>query len=141
ELHDIGKIAIPDAILDKPGPLDADELAFMRRHPAIGDRILSAAPALRPVARVVRSSHEHFDGSGYPDGLGGDKIPLGSRILAVCDAYAAMTSERPWRAPMSDQDAVARLEREAGTRFDPEVVAAFAATLSISPARSTDRAA
>jgi two-component system cell cycle response regulator len=143
ELHDIGKIAIPDAILEKPGPLDADELAFMRRHPAIGDRILSAAPALQPVARVVRASHERFDGSGYPDGLRGEKIPLGGRIIAVCDAFAAMTSDRPWRAPMSEQDAMARLRREAGNRFDPAVVEAFEACqldLSSELGRSTARA-
>jgi diguanylate cyclase (GGDEF)-like protein len=140
ELHNIGKIAIPDAILDKPGPLDADETAFMRRHPAIGDRILSAAPALRPVARLVRAVHERYDGRGYPDGLEGEAIPLGARIVAVCDAFGAMTAERSWRAPMSVEEAVDRLRSEAGTRFDPAVVEAFAALLSSEPGRSTTHA-
>ena len=94
ELHDVGKIAVPDAILDKPGPLDPVEWSFMRRHPLIGERILLAAPALRPVARLVRSSHERWDGGGYPDGLTGDEIPLGARVVAVCDAFDAMT-DRP----------------------------------------------
>ncbi len=82
ELHDIGKIAIPEEILHKPGELDPDEWAFVRRHPIIGERILGAAPALRPVARLVRSTHERWDGGGYPDGLAGDAIPLGARIVA-----------------------------------------------------------
>ncbi|HEX6582501.1 MAG TPA: HD domain-containing phosphohydrolase [Thermoleophilaceae bacterium] len=125
ELHDVGKIAVPDAILDKPGPLDPVEWGFMRRHPLIGERILLAAPALRPVARLVRSSHERWDGSGYPDGLRGDEIPLGARVVAVCDAFDAMTTERPYREPVTDNDAIAELLRCAGTQFDPMVVAAF----------------
>jgi diguanylate cyclase (GGDEF)-like protein len=140
ELHDIGKMAIPDAILDKPGPLDADEHAFMRRHPAIGDRILSAAPALRPVARIVRASHEHQDGSGYPDGLAGDRIPLGARIIAVCDAYDAMVSDRAYRQPMTPEAALAKLREEAGTRFDPAVVGAFADCVRSAPAPDTAHA-
>lgn len=140
ELHDIGKIAIPDAILEKRGPLDPDEPAFMRRHPAIGDRILSAAPALRPVARVVRASHAQWDGTGYPDGLSGERVPLGARVIAVCDAFSAMTSQRPWRPAMSEAAAVARLRREAGVQFDPAVVGAFETALSSGPTRSTDRA-
>jgi diguanylate cyclase (GGDEF)-like protein len=102
ELHDVGKIAVPDAILDKPGPLDPVEWSFMRRHPLIGERILLAAPALRPVARLVRSSHERWDGGGYPDGLRGDEIPLGARVVAVCDAFDAMTTHRPYREPISE---------------------------------------
>ena len=101
ELHDVGKIAVPDAILDKPGPLDPVEWSFMRRHPLIGERILLEAPALRPVARLVRSSHERWDGGGYPDGLRGDEIPLGARVVAVCDAFDAMTTERPYRGPVT----------------------------------------
>jgi diguanylate cyclase (GGDEF)-like protein len=93
ELHDVGKIAIPDAILHKPGPLDETEWDFMRRHTLMGERILNAAPALRPVAKIVRSSHERWDGEGYPDALAQDDIPLGARIVAVCDAYDAMVSE------------------------------------------------
>jgi two-component system, cell cycle response regulator len=125
ELHDVGKIALPDAILDKPGALDPVEWSFMRRHPLIGERILLAAPALRPVARLVRSSHERWDGSGYPDGLSGSEIPLGARVVAVCDAFDAMTTQRPYRQPISEDDAMAELRRCAGTQFDPMVVEAF----------------
>ena len=125
ELHDVGKIAVPDAILDKPGSLDPVEWSFMRRHPLIGERILLAAPALRPVARLVRSSHERWDGGGYPDGLSGNEIPLGARVVAVCDAFDAMTTERPYRTSVSDADAIMELRRCAGTQFDPIVVAAF----------------
>jgi two-component system cell cycle response regulator len=125
ELHDVGKIAVPDAILDKPGALDPVEWSFMRRHPLIGERILLAAPALRPVARLVRSSHERWDGGGYPDGLRGDEIPLGARVVAVCDAFDAMTSERPYRGSVPEADAIEELRRCAGTQFDPMVVDAF----------------
>jgi two-component system, cell cycle response regulator len=125
ELHDVGKIAVPDAILDKPGPLDPVEWSFMRRHPLIGERILLAAPALRPVARLVRSSHERWDGGGYPDGLSGNEIPLGARVVAVCDAFDAMTTQRPYRDSVSESDAIEELRRCAGTQFDPMVVNAF----------------
>jgi two-component system, cell cycle response regulator len=125
ELHDVGKIAVPDAILDKPGPLEPVEWSFMRRHPLIGERILLAAPALRPVARLVRSSHERWDGGGYPDGLRGDEIPLGARVVAVCDAFDAMTTERPYRESIPEDEATAELRRCAGTQFDPMVVEAF----------------
>ena len=107
------------------GPLDPVEWSFMRRHPLIGERILLAAPALRPVARLVRSSHERWDGGGYPDGLRADEIPLGARVVAVCDAFDAMTTERPYRDPVSDTDAVGELRHCAGTQFDPMVVEAF----------------
>jgi two-component system, cell cycle response regulator len=130
ELHDIGKIAVPDAILDKPGPLDPVEWSFMRRHPLIGERILLAAPALRPVARLVRSSHERWDGSGYPDGLTGDEIPLGARVVAVCDAFNAMTTDRPYRESVSESDAIEELRACAGTQFDPMVVEAFCRVIS-----------
>jgi len=100
-LHDIGKAAIPDAILAKPGPLTESEWTFMRNHTLIGERILSAAPALQEAARLVRASHEHFDGKGYPDRLSRDEIPLGARIVAVCDAFDAMTSDRPYAARSS----------------------------------------
>ncbi len=130
ELHDVGKIAVPDAILDKPGPLDPVEWSFMRRPPLLGERILLAAPALRPVARLVRSSHERWDGGGYPDGLTGDEIPLGARVVAVCDAFDAMTAERPYREPVSEDEAVAELRRCAGTQFDPDVVEAFCRVLA-----------
>jgi two-component system cell cycle response regulator len=130
ELHDVGKIAVPDAILDKPGALDPVEWSFMRRHPLIGERILLAAPALRPVARLVRSSHERWDGGGYPDGLRGDEIPLGARVVAVCDAFDAMTTERPYREPIPAVKAVEELRRCAGTQFDPMVVEAFCRVLA-----------
>jgi diguanylate cyclase (GGDEF)-like protein len=129
ELHDVGKIAIPDAILVKPGPLDDEEWRFMRRHTILGERILMAATALRPVARLVRSSHERFDGGGYPDGLTGEEIPLGARIIFVCDAYDAMVSDRSYSRAVSSQEALGELQACAGTQFDPRVVEAFADTL------------
>jgi two-component system cell cycle response regulator len=125
ELHDVGKMAIPDMVLRKPGPLNEEEWAFVRQHTIIGERILSAAPALLPIGKLVRASHERFDGSGYPDGLAGDAIPLGARIVAVCDAFYAMTSVRPYRPAISPEDALTELRACAGTQFDPEVVAAF----------------
>jgi two-component system, cell cycle response regulator len=129
ELHDVGKIAIPDDILDKPGPLDPTERSFMQRHTLIDERILLAAPALYSVARIVRSSHERWDGAGYPDGLAGEQIPLGARVVAVCDAYHAMRSDRPYRDPVSPSDALAELRRCAGGQFDPAVVVAFGRVL------------
>ena len=128
-LHDIGKAAVPDAILDKPGPLDDDEWEFMRRHTIIGERILDGAPALSAAARLVRSSHERFDGKGYPDQLAGAAIPLGARIVAVCDAYDAMVSDRPYRRALPSEEAIQELTRCAGTQFDPAVVDAFAMAL------------
>jgi putative nucleotidyltransferase with HDIG domain len=125
ELHDIGKMAMPDSILRKPGPLSETEWEIMRRHTVVGERILSSVPALVPVATVVRSTHERIDGEGYPDGLAGEEIPLGSRIIFVCDAYNAMRSERSYDSAHSHEEAIAELRREAGTRFDPVVVAAL----------------
>ncbi len=127
ELHDIGKIAIPRSILDKPGPLDADEWEFMRRHTLIGERIAQSAPALVGVASLIRSSHERWDGTGYPDRLAGDEIPLGAQIVFACDAYSAMTSERCYTAAKSEAEARAELRRHAGTQFAPVVVDAFLA--------------
>jgi HD-GYP domain-containing protein (c-di-GMP phosphodiesterase class II) len=125
ELHDIGKVAVPSAILDKPGKLDAEEWAFIARHTLIGERILGAALALRPVAKLVRSSHERWDGNGYPDGLAGEDIPLGARIVIVCDAFDAMTSDRPYQHSLTEDEALEELRRCAGTQFDPAVVEAF----------------
>ena len=125
ELHDVGKMGIPEELLHKPGPLDAEEWAFVRRHPLIGERIIGAAPALAPAARLVRSTHERFDGSGYPDGLAGDQIPLGARIIAVCDAFTAMTSSRPYAAQRTLSEAIAELRECAGSQFDPAVVDLF----------------
>ena len=127
ELHDVGKMAIPDAILEKPEPLDHAEWEFIRRHTIIGERIVAAAPALRPVAALVRSSHERWDGSGYPDQLAGEEIPLGSRIVSVCDAFDAMIADRPYRTGVEAVLALGELGRCAGTQFDPTVVAAFTA--------------
>jgi diguanylate cyclase (GGDEF)-like protein len=121
-LHDIGKMAIPDAIITKPTKLTDEEWAFMRRHTLIGERILAAAPALGGAARLVRSSHEAWNGSGYPDGLAGIDIPLGSRIIGVCDAFNAMTSDRPYSARRTPDEAFAELRRCAGTQFDPSIV-------------------
>ena len=121
ELHDIGKVAIPDAILDKPAT-DERERAFMQAHTLIGERIIAEAPALRAVATLVRSSHENFDGTGYPDGLAGHEIPLGSRIIAACDALHAMTNDRPYSRAISRQAAIAELRRCAGTQFDPLII-------------------
>jgi diguanylate cyclase (GGDEF)-like protein len=125
KLHDVGKTAIPASILDKPGPLDEQEWEFMRRHTLIGERIVLAAPALANTAPLIRSSHERIDGHGYPDGLDGDNIPLGSRIIAVCDAYHAMTSDRAYRPGVSIDAAFQELHRHAGTQFDTTVVEAF----------------
>ncbi|HEV2974004.1 MAG TPA: diguanylate cyclase [Solirubrobacteraceae bacterium] len=122
ELHDLGKLAVPDQVLDKSGPLSDREWELMRQHTIIGERILSAAPALRPVGRLVRSSHERWDGRGYPDGLAGEQIPLGSRIIAVCDAYDAIVSERSYDVARPPREALAELRRHAGTQFDPRVV-------------------
>ncbi|HET6867179.1 MAG TPA: diguanylate cyclase [Solirubrobacteraceae bacterium] len=125
ELHDVGKLAIPDAILNKPGALSEQEWEFMRQHTIVGERIVASATSLSDVAPIVRSSHERWDGGGYPDGLAGEAIPLGARIIAVCDAYDAMTTTRPYRKAMRETDAVAELRRCAGHQFDPRVVAAF----------------
>jgi diguanylate cyclase (GGDEF)-like protein len=125
ELHDVGKVGIPDAILDKPGPLDDGEWQFMRRHTVIGERILLGAPALETIAGLVRSTHERYDGGGYPDGLAGEEIPLGARIVFVCDSFNAMTSARPYQRAMSPDAALAELRRCAGTQFDPRVVRVF----------------
>jgi diguanylate cyclase (GGDEF)-like protein len=124
-LHDIGKVAIPDRILHKPGGLDAEEWDLMREHPVIGERILRAIPGMGAVARIVRHEHERFDGSGYPDGLSGEDIPIGSRIILACDTYHAMTSDRPYRARLAHGEAIAELARCAGTQFDPRVTEAL----------------
>jgi diguanylate cyclase (GGDEF)-like protein len=122
DLHDIGKVGIPDAILQKSSGLEAGEWDLVRQHTLLGERILSAASALRPVARVVRSSHERWDGRGYPDGLAGEQIPLAARIVAVCDAYDAMVSNRVYRTALSPAAARQELIDEAGHQFDPRVV-------------------
>jgi diguanylate cyclase (GGDEF)-like protein len=141
-LHDIGKLAIPESILAKPGPLDTEELAFVRQHTLIGERILLAAPSLARCAAIVRASHESWDGHGYPDRLAGEQIPVEARIIAVCDAFESIVSERPYRATRTTEEAVAELRRCAGTQFDPQVVQAFVAELDrIEPGVFTTRAA
>ena len=120
-LHDIGKLAVPEAVLNKPGPLDEGEWALMRDVPLAGERMLRAVPGLGNVARLVRSVHENVDGSGYPDGLAGEQIPIGARIIAACDAYNAMTTVRPFRPVMEHERAVHELLAEAGSQFDDEV--------------------
>jgi diguanylate cyclase (GGDEF)-like protein len=129
ELHDVGKMAIPDAVLDKAGPLTDEEWRLIREHTIVGERILSAAPALRPVAGIVRHSHEAVDGSGYPDRLAGEEIPLEARIVHAADAYCAMTSDRPYRKALTIDGAIAELRRCSGTQFDPTVVEALIAVM------------
>jgi two-component system, cell cycle response regulator len=129
QLHDLGKLAVPDEILHKDGPLDEREWEFVRQHTLVGERILRASPDLRGVATIVRSTHERWDGAGYPDGLAGEEIPLAARILAACDTFTATTSARPYRPQMTEEEALAELERNAGTQFDPAVVAALEKTV------------
>jgi HD-GYP domain-containing protein (c-di-GMP phosphodiesterase class II) len=128
-LHDVGKVGVPDRILHKAAPLGGEEWELMREHPLIGERIVRAIPGMGSVARIVRHEHERVDGSGYPDGLAGDAIPVGSRIILACDAYHAMTSDRPYRGAMAHQEAIAELASCAGTQFDPEVVSALVSCL------------
>ncbi|HET8565729.1 MAG TPA: diguanylate cyclase [Solirubrobacterales bacterium] len=125
ELHDIGKIAVPDELLHKGSDLTPEEWELMRKHPIIGQRVLDAAPAMTPVAALVRSTHERWDGEGYPDRLAGKEIPLGARIIFICDAYNAMTEGRPYRPAMSREQALEELRGGAGTQFDPDLVRAF----------------
>jgi two-component system, cell cycle response regulator len=128
-LHDVGKMAIPAAILEKPGALSEHERQFLDRHTIIGARILHAAPDLSQLSDVVRSSHERIDGKGYPDGLAGNEIPLASRIIFVCDAFDAMTSDRPYARAMTPASALAELRRNAGTQFDSVAVEALVRVL------------
>jgi diguanylate cyclase (GGDEF)-like protein len=129
QLSGLGKLAIPDALLGKAGELTDAERAYVRDHPVIAERILLRARGLEPVAALVRASREHFDGSGHPDGLAGEEIPLGARIVAVCDAFDAMLSHRPWRPAMGTEAALAELREGAGSQFDAAVVDAFDAVI------------
>jgi len=133
ELHDIGKLAIPASIINKPARLDEEEWALMRRHTLIGERMLDASPALAPVAAVVRSAHERFDGGGYPDGLAGEAIPLAARIVFACDAYHAMIDARPYAPAATEAEARDELRRCSGSQFDPQVVQALLAELASRP--------
>ncbi|HXW58328.1 MAG TPA: diguanylate cyclase [Solirubrobacteraceae bacterium] len=125
-LHDVGKLGIPDEIVTKPGPLSDQEWEFMRQHTVIGEQIIAAAgPSLERIGPLVRASHERWDGTGYPDGLAGEEIPLGARIIVVCDSFHAMMDERVYKPAMSLPDALAELRRCAGSQFDPQLVEVF----------------
>jgi two-component system cell cycle response regulator len=124
-LHDIGKVGVPDAILNKPGPLERSEWDVVRRHAEFGAEIVERVRGLEPVARFVRAHHERWDGGGYPDGLAAGEIPLASRIIAACDAFHAMTTDRPYRAALGMAEALAEMDACAGTQFDPGVVSAI----------------
>jgi len=124
-LHDIGKVRVPESILNKPGPLTDEEWAVMKTHPEIGEHILGPIQSLHRILPIVRHHHERWDGAGYPDGLSGRGIPLGARIVAVCDAYRAMTENRPYRAALSTSEARDELEAGAGTQFDEDCVEAL----------------
>ncbi len=124
-LHDIGKVGVPEHVLRKPGPLTADEWEVMRTHPVLGAQIVAPITFLRDAERLVRHHHERFDGTGYPDGLRGEEIPLAARVFAVADAFDAMTSDRPYRRAMSVERAVGEIVDGAGTQFDPEIVRVF----------------
>jgi response regulator RpfG family c-di-GMP phosphodiesterase len=128
-LHDVGKLAIPDAILHKPGPLDEAEWSVMRTHPIASEQLLAQVPSLHHLCAAVRAEHERWDGTGYPDGRAGGAIPLASRITLVCDAFHAMTSDRPYRAGMSVADACAEIEAGSGTQFCPQAAGALVSTV------------
>jgi diguanylate cyclase (GGDEF)-like protein len=135
DLHDVGKLGIPDEIITNPGPLSEREWEFMRQHTVMGERIIAAAgPSLERIAPLVRASHERWDGAGYPDGLAGEQIPLGARIITICDSYRAMLSERPYKSAMPVEDALAELSRCAGTQFDPQLVEVFCRLVREQPA-------
>ena len=124
-LHDIGKIGVDEAIIRKPGPLTPEETAQMRRHPEIGAQIISQMRFARDVAPIISGHHEYWDGSGYPLGLKGEEIPIGARIITIVDAYDAMTTDRPYRAALSDEEAIRRLQAGRGTQFDPDLLEVF----------------
>jgi HD-GYP domain-containing protein (c-di-GMP phosphodiesterase class II) len=128
-LHDLGKVRVPEVVLGKPGALDRGERTLVNRHPAWGAELLESVPGLEPVATIVRFHHERWDGTGYPDGLWRDRIPVASRIIAVCDAYQAMTSDRAYRSALPPAAAASQLCAGAGTQFDPAIVDCFVAVL------------
>lgn len=129
-LHDVGKIQVPDAVLNKPGPLEPHENEVIRCHASWGSETLARIPGLEAVATIVRFHHERWDGAGYPDGLRGGRIPRASRIIAVCDAYGAMTCDRPYRAALHPDEALEEIRAGAGSQFDPDVVRAFVEALA-----------
>ena len=129
-LHDVGKVGVPDAILFKSSSLTPEEYTLIMSHPVIGSEILRDVDFLGEGKLVVRHHHERWDGRGYPDGLAGEAIPIGARVIAVCDAWDAMVTDRPYRRAMPREEAMAELERCAGAQFDPDVVEAFRAVLA-----------
>jgi HD-GYP domain-containing protein (c-di-GMP phosphodiesterase class II) len=130
-LHDVGKAAIPESILEKPGPLDDAEWAVMQTHPVLGEGVVSGVPALREAAAAVRHHHERYDGTGYPDRLAGSAIPIEARIVAAADAYAAMTADRPYSPARTPEQAMLELRRCSRTQLDPRVVSALLAVLGL----------
>jgi HD-GYP domain-containing protein (c-di-GMP phosphodiesterase class II) len=132
-LHDIGKIGVDIKIIRKPSSLSPEEMAEMRRHPVIGAEIMRPVELLADASDVVRHHHEHFNGSGYPDGLRGEQIPLGSRVVLVADAFNAITTDRPYRKAKSKREALEILNKHAGTQFDPSVVAALEEVIDVVP--------
>ncbi len=141
DLHDVGKLGIPDEIIKRPGALSESEWEFMRQHTVMGERIIAAAgPSMEPIAPLVRASHERWDGQGYPDGLAGDAIPLGARIITICDSFRAMLSVRPYKQALTLEDAVQELRRCAGTQFDPHLVDVFCTIIERRPAPEQLRA-
>ena len=137
-LHDLGKIGVPESILRKPGSLTEEEWAIMRRHPVTGAQIVAPLEFFDDGAVIVRHHHERLDGSGYPDGLTGEAIPLGARIVAVPDVYDALTSGRPYRAALTHAEAIQVLDREGGRTLDGRLVALFVEALQASPAHAED---
>jgi len=129
-LHDIGKVAVPDSILFKPGPLNAEEWGIMRRHPVIAAEMITPVPHLAHSLSIPRSHHEKWDGSGYPDGLAGENIPLSARIFAFADVYDALTSDRPYRPAWSQTDALDYIQKQSGAHFDPSIVPVFISIFS-----------
>jgi HD-GYP domain-containing protein (c-di-GMP phosphodiesterase class II) len=140
-LHDVGKLAMPAELLGKPGPLTGDEWEVMTEHPVVGERILMRTDDLAALAPIVRDEHEHWNGTGYPDGLQGERIPVGSRVVLACHAYLAMIAPRPCRDALPPAQAIAELRAGAGAKFDPEVVDALLDLLGQAPPEVPDRAA
>ena len=140
-LHDVGKLGVPHEILHKRGPLTEEEWAVMAEHPVAGERILLRLPELAPIAPIVRHEHEHWNGTGYPDGLERTRIPVGSRVILACHAYIAMTTERPYRPAMSRDEAIEQLRAGSGSTYDPDVVDALLDLLGVGRPAVPDRAA
>ncbi len=135
-LHDVGKVAVPDAVLQKPARLTEEEQALMRRHTVVGGDVVSRVPSLRAIAPLIRAHHEQWNGRGYPDGLTGEQIPLGARIVAVANAYEAMITDQPYQQARDEASTLAELRRCAGTQFDPMIVEVLERVLCMERARA-----